>query len=367
MRNAFYASSKNASDHTNDNVIISFLEEQWKCFHAHVLIRNSEVFQEIVDHYIQFHSSDGDSERCKSDLETHKALWDKYTVKNLITTRKETRNPYVSLGIAATISVAMMNYSDNYFYIGEAEAKKVLFLCLEVFDYEDIEFIPDDYYKETDNFRKLLFSALYSVLMFLYPATNSNRQREKNYSREKINIANVIRSDVNSKLFSAFQNVAEAKSLAENLWEAVKSNHQCFALPYEESFGLAESYLIPRITANKKIGILSCEKGQPIRSLVEGKSGCGKSTLIRMIAQSCCNYNSDNYTEFEEMLDFQKRMWPIIIDCKDMRLEDLDSGIIKYGLDQMKANADSAGYRISQYHYDECKEYLMAFCYHKIM
>ena len=178
-------------------------------------------------------------------MEKFQELWKTQTVKALVKERRETRDPQVAFGIAETLAVGL-DQSNKDFYIGLDEAKKILFLCLKYFGYEDVEFIPEECFEEEtekENFRKLFFSALYSTLLYLYPANNGNA-RKKNFESGTVTILEVIQSDAVSKLFTAFQNVAEAKMIAEQLWGNWKIDGQCLSVSGAEKLPSFTSFLI---------------------------------------------------------------------------------------------------------------------------
>lgn len=57
----------------------------------------------------------------------------------------------------------------------------------------------------------------------------------------------------------------------------------------------------------------------------------------------------------------------IILDCKELRSEEIEDGLICAGLRQMVSRANQDGAEINYRHYQECEPYLLAFCNHKIM
>lgn len=369
MREIFQENVDDISNTANDEIVMTYLAENWDRFCSMVLDSNPEIKDCILEHFNQFHPGKTKG----TTLEKFQELWKTQTVKALVKERRETRDPQVAFGIAETLAVGL-DQSNKDFYIGLDEAKKILFLCLKYFGYEDVEFIPEECFEEEtekENFRKLFFSALYSTLLYLYPANNGNA-RKKNFESGTVTILEVIQSDAVSKLFTAFQNVAEAKMIAEQLWGNWKIDGQCLSVSGAEKLPMSEFYIIPDIVSDRRMGILTCESGQAVRSLVEGRSGCGKSTLAKMIALICQNDGNDvletgKYRELASKLDLRRRMWPIILDCKELKSEEIEDGLICAGLRQMVSRANQDGAEINYRHYQECEPYLLAFCNHKIM
>lgn len=365
MIDIFNENAKNLASSLNDDIVLEFLTEKWIGFSDVVVNKNSVIKEVLFDHFQKYHARK--NEEGWNLLNNYFYDW-KPTVNAIVKERKETRDPKVAFGIAMSIASSMLNQSDTYFYIGEEAAKKILFRSLSIFNYQAIEFIPDEFFSEEDNFRKLLFSALYSALLFLFPA-KGGQTRINNYNNGAENILRVIKSDSVSKLYTAFQHVAESKSVAEQLWnlQDIRDTYLCFG--DKQKLSMEDFYIVPEMISPKGMGVLTCEKGQPIRSLVEGKSGCGKSTLARMMAFMCQHEVETiaKYKEVAKRLDFQRKMCPLIISCKNLIIDDIKEGIIECGLRQMLVRANTAGANVSYQRFIECEKYLIAFCNHKIL
>lgn len=369
MKKVFAENAQNVDNTANDDVVEAFLTEKWMPFSDLMSGRTTSQIVEIRKCVLQHFKKTyfWEDEKITGLLEKYQHNL-KDTIKVIIRKLRETRDPDVAFGISVILSTAMLESGNQDFYIGEDEAKKILFLCLRYFEYENIEFIPDIRFGERENFRKLFSLTLYHTLLFLFPARKD--VREKNYGKGQNGIKGIIQSDGTSGLFMAFQHVAEAKTIAEQLWGSMSSNLQYLNISSTRRLSLAENYLLPSIISNRQTGILTCERGQAIRSLVEGKSGCGKSTLAKLIAFICQNEFSsvEIYRKFARTLDFQRKMWPLIVDCKALRINDIETkSIIECGLDQLLVYAKQAGVQINEQHFKECEQYLVNFCKHKIM
>ena len=364
VKKIFNDNLKDTAKTTNNETVMTLLSEKWTKFSSVIIKKDTEIIAGLMGHFQEFHSQK--NEEGRFSLSNYEKDW-KRTAEDIVVNRIETMDSKVALGIATVISTAMLHHSDRYFYIGRDEAKKILFLCLGYYGYQDIEYIPDKYFDETENLRKLLFSALYSTLLLLCP-TKEGYTRDKNYESGAKIIIRIIESNIDSQLYEAFQRAAEAKSVADQLWAHSDIDHQYLDMEYMGKLPLSKYYIVPTIENETNIGVLSCEKGQAIRSLVEGKSGCGKSTLAKIIALICQTdgNGSDQYNKIVSCLDFRQRMWPISVYCRLLKPTDLERGIIYCGLNQMW-DAISSEKRLNSYHFRECEEYINAFCNHKIM
>ena len=365
MKEIFNENIKDLSNTANDEIMMEYLIGKWDRFSSSVFSKNPDIKENILEHFERFHPGKGEGWQL---LSIYQDNWKKHTVKGIVKQRKETRDPQVAFGIAATLAVAMLNQNDRDFYIGQDEAKKILFSCLDCFGYQDVEFIPDRCFEETEYFRKLFFSALYSTLLFLYPAKGGDT-RKLNFDNGKLNILNIIKSDTVSDLYTAFEHVAEARNIAEKLWDTDDITEQYLSVSGTRKLPMSKFYIVPDIVSDRRIGVLTCERGQAIRSLIEGRSGCGKSTLAKVISLICQNKNSGSgkYIEVEEVLDFRREMLPVVIDCKELRSADLEYGILDIGLKQMLSRSDSRNANINSQHFKECEKYLLAFLEHKIL
>lgn len=369
MKEVFAENAQNVENTVNDNVVEAFLTEKWMPFSdlmsGRAMSRIAEIRKCVLQHFQKTYN--WEDEKITVLLETYQHDLEA-TIRAIIQQRIQTRYPKVAFGISVVLSTAMLESGNQDFYIGEDEAKRILFLCLRYFEYENIEFIPDALFGEKENFRKLFSLTLYRTLLFLFPTREAIR--EDNYNDGQQDIERIIQSDETSELFMAFQHVAEAKTIAKQLWGSMRSNLQYLNISSTRRLSLAENYLLPSIISNGRTGILTCERGQAIRALVEGKSGCGKSTLAKMIAFICQNEFSsvERYRTLARTLDFQRKMWPLIVNCKALRINNIETkGIIKCGLDQLLVYAKQAGAQINEQHFKECEQYLVTFCTHKIM
>ena len=128
MREIFQENVDDISNTANDEIVMTYLAENWDRFCSMVLDSNPEIKDCILEHFNQFHPGKTKG----TTLEKFQELWKTQTVKALVKERRETRDPQVAFGIAETLAVGL-DQSNKDFYIGLDEAKKILFLCLKYF------------------------------------------------------------------------------------------------------------------------------------------------------------------------------------------------------------------------------------------
>ena len=377
IKSVFDDTLKDAESGRNDNVVMDFLSPSWVKFSSGILNNkdNSRLRKEMLDYYGRVHVPEDDEAKIRNNLDGYKDTL-RENIKAIVVTKRETRDPKVALGFATVLSLALMTkQADENFYVGTEEARKILYLCMTIFGYRNTEFIPDSCFEEIEDLGKLLFSAVYGVLMVLFPARKD--VRDSNYNNQSKIIYGLIAGNVDSKLYTAFDRVTEAEAIASRLWELGLGEEPCLELKTEPSGALSirDSYIIPKICSETpKTKVMSHERGMPIRSLVEGRSGVGKSTLGRLIAAISLSFSqkddplaSEKSQKMCSLLDISGKMWAITVECKDLRPEEMNQGLLRCGLYQMLVRANSRGAGINIVHFQECMEYIMAFCNHKIL
>ena len=285
--------------------------------------------------------------------------------------------PYFFFGISMTIALASGNsnlYKDNHFYIGLEETKEILFKAMEVFDFSNVECVPDECFFDDESLQLLILTALYQSLKVVFPY--KQQHRESNYKKGKELIEKVIGSSVHSELFSAIKSAAETENIIRIMWDAQDKscNSDCEfpmnGLPFEKR------YSIPKIENALGLRILDCDVNFRVRSFVEGKSGSGKSALTKAIVLSCRNRlgSGKSALALAAALGTDSRVFvPLLLECDSKISPDQsESDLIECAIDQMyfRARELCSAERNSQFtleHYNDCKKFVLKYMQRKAL
>lgn len=274
------------------------------------------------------------------------------------------------LGFSMTIAMSYRTYDDWNFYVGEKEAKKILFESLNVLGVLHAEFIPEKYYTE-EELRSFVFVGLYSALRAMFPIRAN--AAEKTWHNSQKTIQNLLSNHPESKLYSALNHANEAYRIQVILWENLKEQSGMVILDDGTRIALEHFYTAPTLNlTNEKntYKLLECDDRYRVRAFVIGKSGSGKTFLMKAIAASCMDYakHDKRYAAIAKKLGIQRVFFPLILSCKELQEQEiLRKGLIKIALEQMYSDAIRNYNEVCLRHWEECYDYIETFCSQKAL
>ena len=134
MKEVFAENAQNVDNTANDDVVEAFLTEKWMPFSdlmsGRTIRQIVEIRKCVLQHFQKTYF--WEDKKITGLLETYQHNLED-TIRAIIQKRIQTRFPKVAFGISVVLSTAMLESGNQDFYIGEDEAKRILFLCLRYF------------------------------------------------------------------------------------------------------------------------------------------------------------------------------------------------------------------------------------------
>lgn len=271
-------------------------------------------------------------------------------------------------GFAVTLTLAVTeNYKDDNFYMGQREAKELLFQAMKILGYRNVECIPDACFEDADGLKQLLLAALYHSMLVVFPRQN---QKEKLYHDGRMVVENILKNSWESDLFLAVKQAAEAEKIVELLQEAQEKLCSTDTVFTGKKLPLDAFFTFPEIVSINPFPFLAYDTGSRIRTLIEGKSGSGKTCLAKAIVQACGNLCENEQCSREVMAKSGlngRKLLPIILNCEELTAEELQQKrLLECALDRMHVHAQNLMYGDSDVqhtleHYYENKQYIMTY------
>ena len=347
------------------------LTHDWAVFAQKVVRNNISYAKELVDQYSKYASRCDKYGQYIDDYKDIVALDNTRPTKQLmnafnsIFVKQKGAQPYFFFGLAATIAMgAEKRYQDDNFFIGVEESKEILFKAMEVFNFINVECIPESYFDDR-NFTILLLAALYNAFLVVFPYHEGHR--DKNYEDGLDVLNSILDSDLDSELFDAVRRASESKDIINELWRTQDS--MCLTIPSSSALGMnfEQFYMVPEMVSEYSTKLLNKESNRGIRSYVEGKAGSGKSSLAKAIVLACSGSSIDREicSQIREALGIDNQKYEaILLDYSEMEYDELkEYGLFGNALDQMYRRAVQQIERNQNVikHYSECKDFVQRY------